>query len=69
MEILKKLWSSVSNVGAVTGIISGGLLVATQWGFEVPSENIMFTVKFICFLGVTFGILDNNGGETTTWNK
>lgn len=67
--MLKKLWSKISNTGALIGIVSGLVLVANQWGVTLPNENIMLTVKFICYLGVMLGILDNSGGETTTWNK
>lgn len=69
MEILKKLWAKISNTGAVIGIVSGLILVLKNWGLELPSENIMATVEYLCYIGVMVGILDNNGGETTTWNK
>lgn len=69
MEILKRIWSKISNTGAVIGIASGLILVLKNWGFELPSENIMATVEYLCYIGVMIGILDNKGGETTSWNK
>lgn len=63
------VWSKISNKGAIIGIVSGLLLILKKWGIEIPNESIMATVEYLCYIGVLVGIINNTGGETTSWNK
>lgn len=66
---IQQIWNKISNTKSMLGIASAVMLILTTLGVEVDSEKAMLIVRAVLFIGVTFGILNNNGMETPKWNK
>lgn len=63
------MFKKLSNTKTLIAIASLTVLIITQWGIEIPSENIMVTIKSLCSIGVLLGVLNDNGMDTNSWNK
>lgn len=66
---MEKFISKLKNTKTVIAIASAVLLILTTNGVEVDNEAIMTTIKAICTIGVLLGIMNNDGMDTTSWDK
>lgn len=54
-EILKRL----KNTGTIVAIGSAAVMIATNLGFDIDSEKVLYIINTICSVGVALGVLNN----------
>ncbi|MGG2466855.1 phage holin [Paraclostridium bifermentans] len=54
-EILNRL----KNTGTIVAIGSAAVMIATNLGFEIDSEKVLYIINTICSVGVALGVLNN----------
>ena len=64
-NILKR----ITNLPSILAIIGGVKLLAGVWGWDIPIDQIDQSANIIGGVLVLWGILNNNGMETTAFNK
>ncbi|MFL1471505.1 phage holin [Paraclostridium bifermentans] len=54
-EILNRL----KNTGTIVAIGSAAVMIATNLGFDIDSEKVLYIINTICSIGVALGVLNN----------
>ncbi|MCE9675450.1 phage holin [Paraclostridium bifermentans] len=54
-EILNRL----KNTGTIVAIASASVMIATNLGFDIDSEKVLYIINTICSVGVALGVLNN----------
>lgn len=54
-EILNRL----KNTGTIVAIASAAIMIATNLGFDIDSEKVLYIINTICSVGVALGVLNN----------
>ncbi|MBZ6007318.1 phage holin [Paraclostridium bifermentans] len=54
-EILNRL----KNTGTIVAIGSAAVMIATNLGFDIDSEKVLYIINTICSVGVALGVLNN----------
>ncbi len=54
-EILNRL----KNTGTIVAIGSAAVMIATNLGFDIDSEKVLYIINAICSVGVALGVLNN----------
>lgn len=54
-EILDRL----KNTGTIVAIGSAAVMIATNLGFDIDSEKVLYIINTICSVGVALGVLNN----------
>lgn len=54
-EILNRL----KNTGTIVAIASATVMIATNLGFDIDSEKVLYIINTICSVGVALGVLNN----------
>lgn len=54
-EILNRL----KNTGSIVAIASASVMIATNLGFDIDSEKVLYIINTICSVGVALGVLNN----------
>ncbi|GAA0103358.1 hypothetical protein UT300012_40750 [Paraclostridium bifermentans] len=54
-EILNRL----KNTGTIVAIASAVVMIATNLGFDIDSEKVLYIINTICSVGVALGVLNN----------
>lgn len=54
-EILNRL----KNTGTIVAIGSAIVMIATNLGFDIDSEKVLYIINTICSVGVALGVLNN----------
>jgi len=56
---MSKILVKLKNPGTIVGVVSAGIFIATNVGFDVDNEAIMNITKGICTMGVLLGFMNN----------
>lgn len=54
-EVLNRL----KNTGTIVAIGSAAVMIATNLGFDIDSEKVLYIINTICSIGVALGVLNN----------
>lgn len=54
-EVLNRL----KNTGTIVAIGSAAVMIATNLGFDIDSEKVLYIINAICSVGVALGVLNN----------
>lgn len=54
-DILNRL----KNTGTIVAIGSAEVMIATNLGFDIDSETVLYIINTICSVGVAVGVLNN----------
>lgn len=54
-EILNRL----KNTGTIVAIASASVMIATNLGFDIDSEKVLYIINAVCSVGVALGVLNN----------
>ena len=54
-EILNRL----RNQGTIVAIASATIMIATNLGFDIDSEKVLYIINTLCSLGLALGVLNN----------
>lgn len=54
-DILNRL----KNTGTIVAIGSAEVMIATNLGFDIDSEIVLYIINTICSVGVAVGVLNN----------
>ena len=65
----KELISHATNLPSLLAIVGGIKLLASIWGWNIPIEQIEQSANVIGGVLVLWGILNNKGMDTTSFNK
>lgn len=49
----------LKNTGTIVAIASASVMIATNLGFDIDSEKVLFIINSICSVGVALGVLNN----------
>lgn len=65
----KALIKKLTNTRTLISVVSLVVLVLTTWGIDIPGSKVEVTIQSLCTIGVLLGVLNNDGMETTHWDK
>lgn len=49
----------LKNTGTIVAIASASVMIATNLGFDIDSEKVLYIINAICSVGVALGVLNN----------
>ncbi|MGL5641652.1 MAG: phage holin [Paraclostridium sp.] len=59
MKNRDEILSRLKNTGTIVAIASAAVMIATNLGFDVDSEKVLYIINAICSVGVALGVLNN----------
>ena len=59
MKNKNEIVSRLKNTGTIVAIASATIMIATNLGFDIDSEKILYIINTICSVGVALGVLNN----------
>ncbi|WP_164690263.1 phage holin [Paraclostridium sordellii] len=59
MKNKNEIVNRLKNTGTIVAIASATIMIATNLGFDIDSEKILYIINTICSVGVALGVLNN----------
>ncbi|MGM0409255.1 MAG: hypothetical protein ACQEQF_00730 [Bacillota bacterium] len=69
MKKLEEIWKKISNTKSLLGIASALLIITNNLGIDIDNVTVMNVVKAVLTILVILGIINNDGMDTSDWNK
>ena len=66
---MKNILNKLTNTTTVLSIIASLVLILQTCGLEIDNEKVTIVVNSICSILVLLGIMNNNGMDSSEWNK
>lgn len=66
---MENFMKAITNTKSIVGIVSGIILILTNFGVQVDNDAVMQIVNLACGIGVAVGVLNKDGMESTEFNK
>lgn len=59
MKTKSEILNRLKNTGTIVAVSSAAIMIATNLGFNIDSENVLYIINTLCSVGVTLGVLNN----------
>lgn len=57
--MLNEILSRLKNTGTIVSLVSAGLMIYTNLGGQIDSQQVLYIVNTLCSVGVALGVLNN----------